>query len=90
MGPEDVVGLLGLADRAARNYMNELKLAGVGCADPKRRGHLLLNADTSIVLDFLEELDGHAAGAGTGSQRKPRLRRDPLVSALFGHGRRIG
>lgn len=82
MGPNDVVGLLGVADRAARNYMNELKLAGIGRADPKQPGHLRLNADPYAVQGFLEELTV-CAGA---TREPPRPRRDPLVSALFGQG----
>lgn len=84
MGPDDVVGLLGVADRAARNYMNELKLAGVGRADPSQRGHLRLNADPSAVQDFLEELA--AEGSACARHKPPGPRRDPLVSALFGLG----
>lgn len=85
MGPNDVVGLLGVAERAARNYMNELKLAGVGRADPVQRGHLCLNADLSAVQEFVEALE---ADRNAGAKRKPPgPRRDPLVSALFGHGK---
>lgn len=85
MGPDDVVGLLGVADRAARNYMNELKLAGVGRADPTQRGHLRLNADPSAIRDFLEALG--ADGSVCARRKPPGARRDPLVSALFGHGK---
>lgn len=86
MGPEDVVALLGLAERAARNYLSELKEAGVGCSDPEQRGFLRLSGNSLLVQDFLDELAEQTMDPDEIQVRKePRLRRDPLVSALFGH-----
>lgn len=82
MGPNDVVGILGVADRAARNYLNDLKLAGIGRSDPDRPGHLRLNAEPAAIHVFLEEISRDATACACRALRKAR--RDPLVSALFG------
>lgn len=56
MGPADVARLLQVSDRAARNYLEVLELAGVGQADPSRRCHLRLHRDPAVVDAYLASL----------------------------------
>lgn len=58
MAPADVVRLLQVSDRAARNYLEALALAGVGQLDPARRSHLRLHRDPAVVDAYLASLGG--------------------------------